>query len=146
MGGLRTAEPPRPQRGTATDDGSVENLPRHTAGTDGTRSEHGALARRECGILVPAGTAVEHADTGDTGSEDGHGYTADQDGTDPEEEGDETLQHALPRETTTESGRRRGDPPKGRTRLTRADDKGGEEGGTHHPAARAHGVQQGNGG
>ena len=34
MGGPRAAEPLHPQQGTAADNGSAENLPRHTDGTD----------------------------------------------------------------------------------------------------------------
>ena len=37
MGGPRMAPPPRPQRGTAADNGSTGTLTRHTAGTDGAR-------------------------------------------------------------------------------------------------------------
>ena len=96
MGEPRTAEPPRPQRSTEAYTDSAENQPRHTAGTNGARPKHGALTRHEYGFLAPAGTVVDHADAGDTGSEAGHGATTDQDGTDQEEEGDKTLQLALP--------------------------------------------------
>ena len=80
----------------AVDAGSAENLPRHTASTDSSRPEHGALARSEYGLREPTGTAVDQADAGDTVSEAVHGTTAEQDGTEPEEEGEETLQRALP--------------------------------------------------
>ena len=56
IGGPRTAEPPRPQRGTAADNGIAETPPRHTAvtsGTSGARPEHGTLARRKYDLLAP---------------------------------------------------------------------------------------------
>ena len=96
MGGPRTAEPTGPQQGTAADDGSTEDQPRHTSGTNGARPEYGALARRKYGLLALAGTAVDQVDAGDTGRKAGHGATADQDGKEPEEEGDKTLQRTLP--------------------------------------------------
>ena len=69
--GRRTAPPPLPQRGLAADNGSAGTPTRHTSGTDVARPEHGALARREYGLLVPTGAAVDPADAGDLGSEDG---------------------------------------------------------------------------
>ena len=48
---------------------------RHTAGTDGARPKHGALARREYGLLAPKGMEVDPADTGDSGSEEIHEAT-----------------------------------------------------------------------
>ena len=52
-----------------------------------------------------------------------------------------------PREATTESRTRQGDPLNGRSRLTRAAAKGEKEGGgTPQPAARAHRAQRGHGG
>ena len=67
------APPPRPQRETAVDTNSAGTPPRHTAGTDGARTEHGALARRKYGLLVPAGTAVDPADAGYQESGEGYG-------------------------------------------------------------------------
>ena len=69
------AEPPRPQGGTAADNNSAETPPRHTAGTNSARPEHGALARREYGLLAPMGAVVDLAAMGDQGSEDGHEAT-----------------------------------------------------------------------
>ena len=83
MVGPRTATLPRPQLGTAADDGSAGTPSSHTAGTGGARPEHGALVCREYGLLAPAGMVVDPADAGDTGSEAGHGATEDQNGTDP---------------------------------------------------------------
>ena len=54
MGGPRTAALPRPQRGTAADDGSAETPPRNNASIDGARPDHGALKRCENGLLEPA--------------------------------------------------------------------------------------------
>ena len=64
MGGPRTALPPRPQQGTAADTNIAGTRPRNTAGTDGNRPEHGALARCEYGLLAPIGTAVDPSDQG----------------------------------------------------------------------------------
>ena len=94
MGGPRTAEPPRPHRGTEADNGSAETLPSHTASTNGARPKHSALARRKYVLLAPAGTAVNPSDVGDSGSETVHRDTEDQDGREPEEEGGETQQRA----------------------------------------------------
>ena len=79
-------EPPGPQRGMTVDDRSVETLPRHTSGTDGARPEHGVLVRCKYGLLEPAGTTINPADAGDTGSKAVHGVTGDQDMREPEEE------------------------------------------------------------
>ena len=51
--------------------------------------------RCKYGLMELAGTAVDPANTGDTGSEASHGSTADQDGMELEE-GYETLQRAVP--------------------------------------------------
>ena len=47
MGGQRTGKPLHPQRGTAADNGSIGTPTRRTAGTDGAKPKHSALARRE---------------------------------------------------------------------------------------------------
>ena len=78
MGRPRTVAPPSPRRGTAADDGSAGTPTRHSFGTNGSRPEHGALARRKYGLLVPTETAVESADAGDPGSADGHRATGEQ--------------------------------------------------------------------
>ena len=91
MGGTRTVAPPGSQRGTAADDGSAETLPRNTAGTDGASPKHGALARHKYSFLAPAGMAVDPADAGDLSSEVGYEAKWDQDGREPEEEGEEPL-------------------------------------------------------
>ena len=80
MGGPRTAEPPVPQQSTAADDSRAETPPSNTTGTAIARPEHGALARREYGLLAPTGTAVNQGDAGDLSSDAGHGATGDQDG------------------------------------------------------------------
>ena len=84
--GATTRSARTPERPTAADDGSAETPPRHTAGTDSARPEHGALARREYGLLAPAGTVVDPANTRDPGSEAGHGATGIKDGREPKEE------------------------------------------------------------
>ena len=96
IGGPRTAEPPHPQRGEVADDGSKETPTRHSSGTDGAMPEHSALPRRKYSFLTPAGMVVDPANAGDPGSKASHGATVDQYGRDPEEEGDETQQRALP--------------------------------------------------
>ena len=88
MGGPRMGDPQRPQRGSAEDDSSVENPSRHTASTDSARPKHSMLARRNYGLLAPAGTAVDPADAGDPRSEAGHGSTEDQEGKEPEQDGE----------------------------------------------------------
>ena len=98
MGRLRTAAPPRPQRETAADNGSVGNPIRHTAVTEGARPENGALARPEYGLLTLTVSAVNPDDVGDLGSENGHEATrgtCDQARRETEE-GDKTRQRALP--------------------------------------------------
>ena len=97
-GGPGTAAPPRPQRGMAADRDSKGARIRHTAGTDGTRTEHCALVRREYGLLVMTGPTVNPAAAGDQGSGDGHEDTR---GTSEHarretEVGDGTRQRALP--------------------------------------------------
>ena len=66
-----------------------------------------AQARRT--LLAPVGTEVDPTNAGDTCSEAGHGATTDQDRTEPEEEGDETLQRAIP----TRGNNRVGDEARG---------------------------------
>ena len=90
------AEPPHPQRGMAADNGSAETLPSHNAGTNGSIPEHAALARREYGLLVTAGTEVDLADVEDPDSKAGHGGTGEKDRREPEKDGYKTQQRALP--------------------------------------------------
>ena len=65
---------PHPQQGTAADTDSAGTPPRHTVGNDGTRPEHGALVRREYGLLATLGTAYApsawHAGKGGGGTTD----------------------------------------------------------------------------
>ena len=72
MVGPWMAAPLRPQRDTLDDTNSAGTPPRHTAGTNGARNEHGVLARRKYGLLAPPGTAVNPSDAGDQESRDGH--------------------------------------------------------------------------
>ena len=69
MGRSRMAVPPRPQRGMAVVGESAGTLTRNTAGTDGTRTEHGALVRRKSGLPAPTETAVNLDDVGDQGAQ-----------------------------------------------------------------------------
>ena len=48
------APPSIPQQGTAADIYSAETLHRHNDDADSARPKHGALAHRECILLVPA--------------------------------------------------------------------------------------------
>ena len=100
---------------TEADNGSAKNPPRHTAGTGSARPEHGALARRDYGLLAPAGMVVNQSNVGDTGSEAGHGGTSNQDGTGTEEERYKTVQRALP----TRGNNGVGDEARGQVRPTR---------------------------
>ena len=61
---------PRLQRGTASVGDSAGNLLRYTAGADSARPKHGALARREYGLLSPTELAVDPADAGNQVSGD----------------------------------------------------------------------------
>ena len=61
IGGLGKAAAPCPQRGKEGENNNARTLLRHTTGTDGARSEHGALARRDYGLLAPTGLAVDPA-------------------------------------------------------------------------------------
>ena len=128
IGGPRTAALPRPQWGMAADDGSAGNPPRHTAGTDVSRPEHGALAHRKYSLLEPIGIAVDPADADDPGSEAGHGATVDQDGRAPEER-DETQQCKLPACCRNGIGYEGRGPPKRSCTLNASGHQGGERGG-----------------
>ena len=82
----------------AEENNSMGNPIRHTASTDSVRPEHGALARREYGLLAPTETAVDTVDVGNQGIGDGHEATrgtADQARRETEE-GDETRKNTLP--------------------------------------------------
>ena len=54
---------------------NAETLLRNTAGTDGARPKHGALARRKYGLLAPMGQAVDPVAAGNQVSGDGHEAT-----------------------------------------------------------------------
>ena len=51
--GPRPAPPPNPQRGMAAGRGSKVSTRSHPYGAVGARPKHGALARRENGLLAP---------------------------------------------------------------------------------------------
>ena len=116
MGRPRTAALPRPQRGTAADDSIAGTPPRHTAGTNGARPKHSALAHHECALLGPTVTEVNQADVGDPGSAAVHGVTGDQDQRDLEE-GDKTLQRALPVRGTRDARDKGREPPPEQSRA-----------------------------
>ena len=69
MGGPVTAAPPRPQRGTATNNDRAGTLLRHTASTDGASTKHGAIARHDYRLLAPAGLTFDPAATGESGEQ-----------------------------------------------------------------------------
>ena len=98
---------------------------RQSNSADGARSKHGAFARREYDLLASEVTDGGPANAGVSGSKVGHGALANREGTETEEEGDETLQRTLPtRETDGEETEARGPPKQSRARLTRAAPKG----------------------
>ena len=137
------ALPPRPQRIMAADTDSLGTPTRHTAGTDGARPKHGALARREYGLLAPTGTAVNTAAAGDQGSRDGHKATRGTANQARREtgEGGGTRQRAFPAcsmRGVNNEGRR---PPKQSRTLNACGRQGGWGG--IHPAACAHVAQLG---
>ena len=124
MGWPRTVAPPRPQQGTEVENGSVGTMPRHTASTNGARLEHGTLVRCEYGLLAPLVTAVDPDNAGDPGSAASHGATGEQDGREPEE-GDKTLQRALPARGTRKAGDKGRGPPERARALNTCGRQGG---------------------
>ena len=98
MVGPRMAAPPCPQQGMAEEIGSAGTPTSHTAGTDGSRPEHGALARHKYDLLAITGMSVDPSDTGNPWSEDRHEATIGTAGQARREtkEGDKTQQCALP--------------------------------------------------
>ena len=95
MGRQRTEELPGRVE-TAEDNSRAGPRPRQSHGTDGARHEQGALALREYDLLASEATKGGPANAGAAGSKDGHGALANREGTETEEEGDETPQSALP--------------------------------------------------
>ena len=69
-------------------------------GPDGTRSKHAALAHPKYNILASEATEGGQANTGAAGGKDGYGALANREGMEMEEEGEETLQRALPARKT----------------------------------------------
>ena len=57
----------------AEENGSAGPRQEHSNGADGSRSKHGALARRKYNILALEATEGGQANTGAAGREDGHG-------------------------------------------------------------------------
>ena len=80
---------------TAEDNGSAGPRKEQSDGVDGTRSDHGAVTRRDYSRLALEATEGGQANAGASGGEDGHGALANQEGTGTEEEGDKTPQRAL---------------------------------------------------
>ena len=65
--------------------------PHKSAGSDGARSEHSALARHEYNLLVLEVTEGGPANARSASSEEGHGALTNREGTEMEEGGDKTL-------------------------------------------------------
>ena len=99
MGGKRTAEPPGTTE-MAADYSSAGPRPRQFDGANGARSKRGAFARRKYDLLVSEATEGGQANTGAAGGKDGYGALANREGMEMEEEGEETLQRALPARKT----------------------------------------------
>ena len=103
--------------------------------------------RRKYDLLASEVTEGGQANAGDAGSEAGHGATGDQEGTETKEEGDETLQRALPAYGHNRREDKARGPPKSLRVINTCGRQGGEGGGgTPHSAACAHDAQQGQGG
>ena len=113
MDGPRTADPLVPQQGMAADNGSAGPLPRQSDSAEGARSKNGMHPQRKYELLASEAPEGGRANTGDTGSEAFHGATADQDGTDPEEKGNKTLQRALRARDNNGVGDKASEPPNG---------------------------------
>ena len=113
----------------------METPPRHTAGTAGTRPEHSALARHDYGLLAPAGTAVDPADGGTPVARPAMRAQGTGTGGKQRRRGTKPISVRYLRATITDSETRRGDPPNGPARLTRAAAKGGKEGGDPPPSS-----------
>ena len=128
---------PRPQWGTAADNGSSGTPTRHTSGTDVARPEHGALARREYGLLSPTGMAVDPADAGELGNKDGHESTRGTAGhyRRETEEGDETRQRTLPARIMQGSNDKGRIPPVLLRALNACGFQGGGAGGDPPPSS-----------
>ena len=110
MGGQRTEEPPDTTE-TAEDNGSAGSRLQQSDGADRTRSKHGALARREYDLLASEATEGGPDNTVANGSKEGHEAWANREGTEMEEEGEETPQRALPaRDTNGGETKERGPP------------------------------------
>ena len=92
VGGQRTEDPLGMTKASA-ENSSAGPRPRQS---DGSRSKHGTLARREYDLLSSEATEGVQANAGDVGSEASHGATANRERTEVEEEGDKTPQHVLP--------------------------------------------------
>ena len=135
MGRLQTAEPPGTEKETAAEDGSTGPLTQQSDGANGTRSEHDALARCEYNLLVPGATEGGPANAGGAGSEAGHGEMGDQEGTEAEEEGGETLQRALPTRGHNGGDDEARGPPKRLCALNACGHQGEEEGGDPPPSS-----------
>ena len=81
---------------TAEDNGIAGPWQEQSNGADCARSEHVALARCKYDLLASEATDWVQSNAGAAGGEDGHGALANREGTETEEEGDETPQRALP--------------------------------------------------
>ena len=150
MGGPRMLAPPRPQQVTKAETDRMGTLPRHTAGTDGARPEHGALACRKYGLLALTGTAVNPANARGRGVQTAmrpqKGRPARPGGR--QRRGAETVSKRSQRMAYKESIKRDGYPLNGRARLICVATKGEKQGVGDPPSSthpRSADMEQGGG-
>ena len=125
------APPTRPKRGKTADNNSVGTPIRHTAGANGARTEHGALAHHKYGLMPLTGTEVESSDAGDQGYKDGHEATRGTANLAPRDtdKGDKTWQHTLPERSMQGLHNEGRIPPERLCMLNACGRQGGERGG-----------------
>ena len=87
VSGQEPAPPPSPQWGTEEEERGEVIPQSHSKGAGGSRPEHGALARREYGLLVPEELAGDPDAAGAQGSGDNPKDTIGAGGTDRRETG-----------------------------------------------------------
>ena len=99
------------------------------------------LARREDNLLALEVTEGGPANAGAASTEDNHGALANREERNQRRRGTKPSSARSLHKKPTDPRTRRGEPLNGRVCLTCEAAKVGKEGGTPHPAARAHSLQ-----